>query len=130
MTIYEQVKEKSLPLIKMYKKDLLEHDKTDIENSPEIPFLHFTGDTGTCLVFLPPASNYPKKGEKIPYLFKTEERLRILSSKVSSVKCMRTVNRQDMILYFDGEKLTVTSQLRAEIITRKYAWKILDSWRE
>lgn len=129
-TIYEQVQEKALPLIKAYQDDLIKHDKNALENYPEMPFLHFTGDTGTCLVFLPPASGYPKAGEKIPCLFGTAERFHILRDKERIVECMKTTNRQDLILYFDGEKLIETTQEKAEAIAWKYQERILLEWEK
>ncbi|MBE9572581.1 MAG: hypothetical protein IMF11_18300, partial [Proteobacteria bacterium] len=68
MDIYEQIRGKTSSLIKVYRGDLVVHDKRDLENNPGVPFLHFTGDTGTYLFFMIPAENYPAKGVTVPYL--------------------------------------------------------------
>ena len=130
MDIYQQVEEKALPLIKAYHNDLIVHDKKAITENPGIPFLHFTGDTGTCLMLLIPAKDYPAKGEKVPYLFGIADRLHILKEKTEIVRCMRTINRRDLVLCFDGEKLGVITQEWAESIVQKYQEKISLEWRK
>lgn len=128
MDIYEQVKEKALPIIKAYHDDLIKHDKRDLEKNPGVPFLHFTGDTGTYLFFMIPAREYPAKGETVLYLFGKAGRYHILRQFVKMVECMKRVNRQDLILHFNGKRLIETSQERAEGIAWKYQWKILNEW--
>ena len=130
MDIYQQVKEKALPLIKAYHDDLIIHDKKAITENSGTPFLHFTGDTGTCLVLLIPAKDYPQAEELVPYMFGIAGRWHILREKTKIVECMRTINRQDLVLCFDGEKLGVITQERAESIVQKYQEKILLEWRE
>lgn len=128
MDIYEQVREKALPIIKSFHNDLLVHDKRDIEKNPGIPFLHFTGDTGTYAFFMIPAEDYPAKGKLKPYLFGRADRNHILRQFVKVVDCMQTVNRQDLILYYNGKRLIEISQKRAESLAWKYQWRIIDEW--
>jgi hypothetical protein len=128
MDIYEQVREKALPLIKAYHDDLLKHDKRDIAGNPRVPFLHFTGDTGTYAFFMIQAEDYPAKGKSVPYLFGTADREHILRQFVKVVVTMKTVNRQDLILYFNGKKLIEITQEKAESIARKYEDKIWRDW--
>ena len=130
MDIYEQVREKSLPLIKAYHDDLIKHDKKSILENPGVPFLHFTGDTGTYAFFMISAEKYPAKGESMQYLFGRAERFHILGQFVKMVECMKRVNRQDLVLYFDGEKLTEITQEKAEDLAWKYQWRILTDWRK
>ena len=130
MAIYEEVKEKALPLIKAYHDDLIKHDRKTIAENPGVPFLHFTGDTGTHLVSLIPAEDYPAKGELVEYLFGVAGRVHILKQAVLVVQCMKKVNRQDLILYFDGEKLREITQEKAELITWEYQERILLEWRK
>jgi len=130
MDIYEQVQEKALPIITAYHDDLIVHDKKAIRENPDVPFLHFTGDTGTYCCLMIPAEDYPKKGESIPYLFGHAERYHILRQYVEVVECMKTINRQDLILYFNGEKLIKINQKRAESLAWKYQWRILDEWKK
>jgi hypothetical protein len=130
MDIYEQVREKSLPIIKMYRDDLLKHDKREITRNPGVPFLHFTGDTGTYAFFLIPGEKYPPKGEFVPYLFGKAGRGHILRQFAKTVECMRRVNRQDLILYYNGKRLIEISQKRAESIAQRYENKIRSEWRK
>lgn len=130
MDIYEQVREKSLPLIKAYHDDLIKHDKIELEKNPGVPFLHFTGDTGTYAFFMIPAEDYPAKGEVVPYLFGNAGREHILRQFVETIEYMKQVNRQDLILYFDGKKLIEINQEKAEDLAQKYQWRILREWRE
>lgn len=128
MNVYEQVREKSLPIIKAYYNDLIEHDKRAIEENPGVPFLHFTGDTGTYLFLMIPAEDYSAKGEVVPYLFGKADRNHILRQFPKTVEHMKQVNRQDLILYFSGKRLIEISQGRAEHIARRYADKIWRDW--
>ena len=128
MTIYDEVEEKALPLIKAYQNDLLVHDRKTMTENPETPFLHFTGDTGTYLVLMIPGSDYPNAGETVPYFFGKADRDRILRGKVTLVVHAKQTNRQDLILYFDGEKLSEVTQEKAELVIWKYQKRILREW--
>jgi hypothetical protein len=130
MDIYEQVREKALPIIKAYHDDLLVHDKRDMERNQGVPFLHFTGNTGTFAFFMIPAEDYPAKGEIVPYLFGKVDRVHILQQYPKTVECMKRVNRQDLILYFNGKRLIEIKQKRAESIARRYEDKIWRDWRK
>lgn len=128
MDTYKQVEKKSLPLIKAYYNDLIRLDREAIEKNPGTPFLHFTGDTGTYLFLMIPAEDYPAKGETVPYLFGEADRNHILRQYLKTVECMKTSNRQDLILYFNGKRLIKINQERAESIARKYEDKIWRDW--
>ena len=130
MDIYQQVKKKALPLINAYHNDLIMHDRRALENNPGVPFLHFTGDTGTYLLFMIPAEAYPAKGVTVPYLFGKADRGHILRQYLKTIECMKKVNRQDLILYFNGKRLIEINQERAESITRKYEGRIFGEWRK
>lgn len=132
---YLQVKEKALPYIKHYRDDLLKHDRASITRNSQqdtpSPFLHFTGDTGTTLIFLIPAGKYPGSGQYVPYLFATAERHHILNDTVDTVQCMKTANRRDLVLYFDGMRPVKTiTQARAEELASAYRQKTLKAWRD
>ncbi|HUU87522.1 MAG TPA: hypothetical protein VMX17_07180 [Candidatus Glassbacteria bacterium] len=115
--------------IKDYRDDLLIHDKNAIEDNPNIPFLHFTGESGTIIEFLIPFEKYPKKGERIPYLFGTADRQHILEQIKEMVFAARKSTRQDLILYYDGmtntHNLFDITQDKAEDIVTAYYEKIL-----
>ena len=132
---YLQVKEKALPIIKHYHDDLLKHDRASItkngkQDTPS-PFLHFTGDTGTALIFLIPAGEYPGPGQYVPYLFATAERHHILNDTIDTVQCMKSANRRDLVLYFDGmHPVKTITQTQAEDLASAYRRKILKTWRD
>lgn len=130
-TIYEQVKERSLPFIKAYHEDLLVHDRRAIEQShPGTPFLHFTGNKGTHIFFLIPPGEYPAKYERVVYLFGTATRDHILDQLISCIRHMPKVNRHDLILYYSGNgKVQEISQEKAEQIAESYRRSIWDSWK-
>ena len=130
MDIYEQVREKSLPIIKAYHDDLLVHDKRDMERNQGVPFLHFTGNTGTFAFFMIPAEDYPAKGEIVPYLFGKVDREHILRQHLKTVECMKRINRQDLILYFNGKRLIEINQERAESIAQRYEYGIWYDWKK
>ena len=111
--------------IKDYRDDLLVHDKNAIEANPNIPFLHFTGESGTIIEFLLPFGSYPIKGERVPYLFGTADREQILEQIKSMVFYTRKSTRQDLILYYDGLTIThnlfdITQDKAEEIVTAYY----------
>lgn len=128
MDIFEELKEKALPLITAYHDDLLKHDKAAIEENSEVPFLHFTGDTGTHIALLIPAEKYPAKGERVKYLFGVASRYHILSQVGEMVRYMPQVNRQDLVLYFDGKKLCEITQEKAEEVVKEYQCRINREW--
>ena len=119
MNTYEQVKAKADPWIKNFRRDLLVHDKNAIEKDPGMPFLHFTGETGTYIEFLPGPEDYPKKGERVKYLFGTASRNWILSQRTSCVEHMKKLNRQLLVLFFPGadkDVREITQEKAEEII--------------
>jgi len=131
---YLQVKEKALPIIKHYQDDLLKHDRVSItkngqQDTPS-PFLHFTGDTGTNMIFFIALVDYPAKNERVPYLFGMADRHQILDEKVSIVRHMPNVHRGDLVLYFDGaHPVKTVTQARAEELVSAHRQKILKTWR-
>ncbi len=102
MNTYEQVKAKADHIITNFRNDLLVHDKNAIESDPGMPFLHFTGDTGTYIEFMPDPEDYPKKGERVKYLYVTASRDWILSQRTACVEHMKKLNRQALVLFFPG----------------------------
>ena len=83
METFKQLENLAGPIIKSYRNDLIKHDKKDIEGNPGTPFLHFTGESGTHIVFMQPAehNSWPAPGERVPYLFSTANRRQVLSGK-------------------------------------------------
>ena len=129
-SIYIQVKEKSLPFIKHYHADLLKHDRRTLSDkiNKGMAFLHFTGDTGTYLCLFNPSKNYPGPGERIRYCFGTANRHEILEQVPGVIENMRTLNRQKLILYFDGYSLNKITQGKAEHLATQYVNDMKDAW--
>lgn len=121
--IYNELRDKALPFIKSYKKDLLCWDFTCLLRNPGKPFLHFTGDTGTHIEVLIPAHQYPAKGKMVQHIFGMADRDHLLNEINTCVKQMRRLNRQDLIMYYDGQKLKEITQDKAEEIVFSYVNK-------
>jgi len=129
MNIYEEVKIKSDPFLKAYRDDLLVHDKRAIGDNPTTPFLHFTGETGTHIVFLNRADKYPKDGEVVKYLFSYVNRETLLEEELSIVKGMdKRYGRGDLALHYDGRKLEEISYRQAEAVADEYIRKTKQAW--
>ncbi len=128
-SIYESIEKLALPLIIAYREDLTKHDRAAIDKHRGVPFLHFTGDTGTHLVFLWRPGDYPGPGEYVPYLFGVADREHILSEIPKLVRCMKRVNRQALILHFDGKEVKRITQEKAEEIADSYKSGIWRTWR-
>ena len=124
-SIYNQVKAESLPFINAYQNDLLVHDRDRIDAHEGVPFLHFTGETGTYILMLIPFEEDPKAFERAPYLFSSADRYHILSGMVGMVKHMPSANRNDLVLYYNGNgAVRRIDQKRAESVMDEYAHNI------
>lgn len=131
MKIYEQLKSLSLPLIEAYHNDLLKWDKEELEENPGVPFLHFTGKTGTNLLMMQPADHsvWPEYGERVPYIFGHEDRWGILAGKTAYFEATRDIaDRNDLVLHFDGKILKKINMKEAENIVWQYRRKVESAW--
>jgi hypothetical protein len=129
--VYQTVKELSEPFIQNYHDDLLVHDKNSIEGNIEnFPFLHFTGTLGTYIFIFESSEKYPAKGEIVKYLFGHAGREHILEKIFESVKWCRTSNRQALILYYDGTRISKINQDIAESLAEDYIETMKRKWRE
>jgi len=128
-SIYIQVKELSLPLIKSYQTDLLKHDRRIIRQNPGVPFIHTTTEYGTHIVLLHGPDTYPGPGEQVKYLFGYADRYHILNQNVDFITYYPSQYRDSSILYYDGrstvKKITLA---QAGYIARDYKHGILDVW--
>lgn len=131
MTIHEQLQAMAIVHIKSYMDDLMVHDKRDICDNPSVPFIHFTGETGTNLFFLRPYDSeyWPKKGEKAPFIFGYAGREHMLKDGLSVVPLQPNYGRDKLVMYFDGKRLKKIDQTRANSIAAEYTAKILAQWR-
>ncbi len=127
--IYWELEKMCLPLIESFHNDLEKHDKREISENPGVPFLHFTGSTGTYCFMFHPADWYPAPGEYVPYIFSTAERNHILRQTRICVETMHNLNRMALILYCDGEKLRKIQYEKAKELAVNYERKIQREWR-
>lgn len=104
MTTYDQLVKLCARHIEAYMDDLTVHDRQALEANPGRPFLHFTRTTGTYLDLLPTAETLPAKGERVPFLFGTADREKLLSELVNGVKCYVALENHKQALLFDGKK--------------------------
>lgn len=129
--VYQTVKDLSLPFIKSNEKDLLFHDKNLIEgNINNNPFLHFTGTLGTHMFMFPSDDEFPKEGERVKYLFGTATRYHMLDDIVKCVKWCRTSNRQALILYYDGTRISKINQDIAESLAEDFVSTTKRRWNK
>ena len=128
MCVYDDVKEKASPFIKAYRDDLLVHDKKDIQENPDTPFLHFTGETGTHLAKLIPAGEYPIG--RVNYLFGVATREEILDGQMEVIPGMSNrYGRGKLILHYDGKFLKEITQSQANGIADDYKEEIKRAWQ-
>ena len=129
-TTYGKLLDLAGPIIQDYRDDLIKHDRADIEQNPGIPFLHFTGQTGTHLVFLHPADHeiWPAPGEIVRILFGRGTRLDVLANKREYVHSMKKHHWQDLILYFTGKTFKKIGTDHAEHIIDNYVAQIKNEW--
>ena len=126
-SIYEQVKELSLPIIENYHDDLLKWDKDSIESNPKIRFLHFTGTRGTNIAWLTPLKEFGLKKEYFQSQYEYYKKCKtFLGSAMAIVKMMPQMGRDELVLYFDGKKLRTINQQKAEEIVEDYERTLRD----
>jgi len=118
-------------IITGFRDDLLVHDLNGIkQQTVNTPFLHYTRDTGTYMLHLIAASEYPAKDKFVPYLFGHADREHILHEAVNMVNCM--ANRkfgQHVCHYFDGRKVRKITMDKAVEIIREYKVGIHRQWK-
>lgn len=132
--IYDELKQRCLPLIEAFHDDLLKHDKAIIEaHEPGTPFLHYTRACGTHLFMLIPAASYPRKGEFVRYLFGHADREHILSDLGKVIDSFvrdrdRGCEAQKAVHYFDGKRLKLIDVRKAQEICFAYRCGIRREW--
>ena len=129
MTLYEQLKSKALPTIKAYHDDLLKHDKNAIETYPKTPFIHFTRECGTHIVFMFSDDQLPKKGEYVPYLFSTADRRHIAQQQIEMIKCIESNDNTRRVMYYNGHTLKDVTINDARHIVSNWYHSCLNRWR-
>lgn len=133
MDTYTLLVEKVDRHVKHYRDDLIKHDKAALETYPGTPFLHWTRDTGTCLVFLHAADHesWPPRDKQVPYLFGHAGRVHIVEQTVEQAKYWAHPSLDGTVKachYFDGTKLHEITVAKAVDIARDYVRKVEREW--
>jgi len=121
------------PRLKDHRNDLEKWDREIVEKMPGCPYLHYTRESGTHIVMMPPADSdyYPKAGEYVKYLFGMAEREHILRACVSTAE--HFVNPRNsfrgLVLYYDGRRFLKIDTRKALEIAREYRNRIIIAWR-
>ena len=126
-SIYLQLKEKVYPFMTGYQTDLTKHDRNDIRTNSGVPFLHFTRQTGTHIIFLTPAHKYPPLGEKVKYLFAYADRNHLLEQKKIMVKYWHD-SSNILTHYYDGKNIVKISSQKAIAVINDYVNTIKKKW--
>ena len=133
-TTYEQLYMLSSPVLKAYRDDLEKCDRQQIKKYPDLPFLHWTRESGTHLQLMPPANHpdWPKRGEYVPFLFGMANREHILNSVVTMAQMFvkPCYANAKLVLHFDGWTFLGITAEEALEIAREYRDRISAAWRK
>lgn len=132
-SVYDQLEAACLPLITAFHNDLLVHDLAIIADHPGVPFLHWTRDTGTTIVMLTPAAEYPGRGVRVPYLFGTADRWHIVS-QVTEIAAYHLKPSNDPARYtchhWDGSRLRRITVEQAVKVAAEYRRGVESGWTQ
>ena len=127
MTTYEELKERCLPLIQRYHTDLTKYDREALEENPGVPFLHWTRDMGTHIVFLfEDDGHFPQDGKRVPFLFGTADRIQL--ARVPLEIARGCAKDRHYVLHFDGKRLREIDCKKAVEIADQHYRKLLRTW--
>lgn len=117
-------------IVTRYRDDLLVHDLNTIDQiGPHTPFLHFCRDSGTYMVGLIAADEYPAKGQHVPFLFGSADREKLLDGAVTlATHCSNPVNGTHICHYFNGKTIKRITLVQALTIATEYARTIRATW--
>tara|TARA_B110001469_G_C9371503_1_gene193561 strand:+ start:139 stop:561 length:423 start_codon:yes stop_codon:yes gene_type:complete len=126
-TIFETLFKLTKKHVKNYKSDF-EYDKKAIEKNAGKKFIHIAREHGTHLTTFHFSEEFPKKGERVKYLFSaTADRKELLNSNLETLEHY-IKNSPKSIYFFNGEKLIKTDKEKALIIFKKYANTLVQNW--
>ena len=130
-TVYEQLVDECLPLVEHYQADLLVHDKNIIQEHSGVPFLHWTRQSGTWIVFLYPSTSdrFPPRGVEVPYLFGKANREHIATQIGEVAEGIEKMSNTLLTHYFDGKRLKRITVKQATEIAKDYVRRTLDDFR-
>ncbi len=123
---FKEIVFNSLPLLSEHTDDLMVHDKREMNNKLNVPFIHFTRNYGTSMIFLS-TQDYPKKGIEIPHLFGTANRNHLLSELKSVTDCHH--GNCMVIQHYDGKEVKVICHDKALSIVHAFTLDTLKKWR-
>jgi hypothetical protein len=132
MCVYQELEAKVLPLMQHYQTDLTKHDKALLEQQPNVPFLHWACDSSTFLMLMIDASEYPKAGEVVPYLFSSADRWHLVNEAVNMASYfVRATNNPERftVHYYDGKQLSEINVEKALELARQYKERVTKGWR-
>ena len=126
---YPELRRKVRKLIQAFHCDLDKYDRDILKAIDPTPYLHFTRELGTHLIVLRSASDYPKAGEQIPYLFGTADREHILRSGMSIFECIDRERNTLAVHHFDGAKLHEIDMDKAKRVLQDYMDDVRRQWQ-
>jgi len=132
-SVYDQLVAICLPLLSHHHDDLLVHDRESIERDPSCPFLHYARDMGTTIIMMPDAGTYPRRNERIKYLFGTADRWQILRDVAGMAEYHTRPNNnpeQYTVHHWDGKQLRKITADKAVEIAKQYQRSIEHQWRQ
>ena len=127
-SIYTQIFTKTESFVKRYKVDFT-FDKKEIEANPGTPFLHIARESGTNIVFLNKAEEYPVKGKNVPFIFGQVERMHLLKYRTEWADMLLKADGGPFKChYFNGSILKEVKFEQLNPILKKYEAEILKTW--
>lgn len=127
-SIWHQLYSECLDRIKAYQNDLLEHDKNWVLGHPKVPFFHATRQLGTHMIPLAPLSEYPPRGQWVPYLFGTADRVQILRGTKDVLLATLKFEQRLHWLHFDGSRLWPSEPQEAQRVIERYIALVERVW--
>lgn len=130
--VFENLREKCLPLIENYRDDLLRHDRNTITGCPCIPFIHITRRLGThmALMFPPDHESWPGEDESQRHLFGFATREEILDDRMALIRHTEREKNSLRIFHFDGSRLREITLFEAGRTMEDYIKKTKEEWRD
>jgi hypothetical protein len=134
--IYQQLHALVRSRLLAYETDLEKHDKEAIEESPGVPFLHWTRDSGTHIVMLWDMKSdvWPMYGVRVPYLFRTADRNHILDGMILMAEWhlmpSNGGDKKHICHYYDGVRIRPVTCAKAVEIVKEYARPLRRAWEQ
>lgn len=126
--IYTTLYNKTKNDVKNFKSDF-EIDKKTIEANPGAKFIHLTREHGTALIMFMNPDSYPKKGERVKYLFGTTNREELIKGNLEGLQYY-IKNNPIQVHYFNGKDLKKIKPEQAAGIYKNHLNSILNTWEE